>query len=162
MFGSWGVAWSCWSFNGEWKLKQEVPSSIFDSINMSQVDNDGFTVVERKFKYLNVNADKNGRRKRKGRYKFQDPDDYTVSDLRSILDQQRYQRSLPKIKNVLFESFLWNIRLSETLVQSKFYSDLHGMFCPNFWFSWKVLVLNSESKRCQTSLNVDWKRRMMK
>lgn len=73
---------------------------------MSQVDNDGFTVVERKFKYLNVNADKNGRRKRKGRYKFQDPDDYTVSDLRSILDQQRYQRSLPKIKNVLFESFL--------------------------------------------------------
>ncbi|KAL1927142.1 hypothetical protein VTP01DRAFT_5105 [Rhizomucor pusillus] len=72
---------------------------------MSQVDNDGFTVVERKFKYLNVNADKNGRRKRKGRYKFQDPDDYTVSDLRSILDQQ-----------------------SETLVQSKFFSDLHDIF----------------------------------
>lgn len=69
-------------------------------------DDDGFTKVERKFRYMTVDSTK---KQRKKKHVFVDPDDYTLPDLEKLLEQRR---------QVLFDSRFY------ADLQSKFYSTL--------------------------------------
>ncbi|ORY90335.1 SRR1-domain-containing protein [Syncephalastrum racemosum] len=64
-------------------------------------DDDGFTKVERKFRYMTVDPTK---KQRKKKHAFVDPDDYTLADLEELLNQRR---------QVLFDS--------------RFYTDLEKL-----------------------------------
>lgn len=87
---------------------------------MSQ-DDDGFTTIESKFKYMSLSGNKNKRKKKRG-HVFQDPDHYTLADLKSVLSKRRYVDSLLLI---LKHNLIADI-IRETLTESRFYKELLG------------------------------------
>ncbi|KAI7878332.1 SRR1-domain-containing protein [Lichtheimia hyalospora FSU 10163] len=67
-------------------------------------DDDGFTMIESKFKYMSLSDKKNKRKKKRG-HVFQDPDQYTLADLEGVLSKRR-----------------------EALTESRFYKELVDIF----------------------------------